>query len=559
LILFENPFYPLGGGKYIDAHIDRVRYEELRSNQLHFLFGKTDASILDWIEFLLWRGAHFPSASLLTLLGFVFVAHYRKLPDTLPLLLWGAIYYFYPVIPLAHERYILMYLPALTLLSALPLTFILDICSASLKRSSIKKRMVSLCVVLWLVCVLLSVALPISVVGTSFSPYHPPSDPLLAFKTLGADKFTFLRLFYGEHMRIYEWLEDRVNISAKVALLGHDPPLLKQSDLRVLFYLDSPEASPLRKLTEPSKIVQFFNERNIKYIHAPEWVRASPYYADMPFLELLGSPSFFPIIFDLGVEKIYNVGPIDDVITKGSGVPVHINFFDNKAWSDVYFVNGTAVRDVIGGSFTPRLWVTSESPLTVIRIKYLDKEGSLAFNLHHKNGVYLDYAKIVSEGTEQWRIFEFLVPTEGAFTEFGLFASNNFTIAKIEAEPFQVSGKYSVFNLGKEITNRTIPPTLMVYLPPLKGGEKIVVETKSYGRSISVEIFEGVIQPWETTKWWERHRMVARVLELPTWGVQNPTLIWKAELGVYTLVVVLWDEYIPDARVDLSITIGGSR
>jgi hypothetical protein len=52
--------------------------------------------------------------------------------------------------------------------------------------------------------------------------------------------------------------------------------------------------------------------------------------------------------------------------------------------------------------------------------------------------------------------------------------------------------------------------------------------------------------------------MVARVPELPTFGTQNPTLIWHAKPGIYTLLVVLWDEYSTDTSVDLSITIGGS-
>jgi 4-amino-4-deoxy-L-arabinose transferase-like glycosyltransferase len=559
LILFGNPFYPFGGGKYLSNYLDKVRTEELQTAQLIFMFNKPSASLLDWAEFLLWRWAHFPSASLLTLLGFVFVMYYRKLFSTFPFLLWAIIYYFSFIIPLVHERYIIQYLPALAQISALPLTYILITSKCSITKKLVKKKILSLCITLWLIFVFFTAALPISIVGTSPSPYQPPLDPLFGLKTLGTDKFAFLRLFYGEHIRTAEWLENRINMSAKVAIPGEFPPLFKQADVRVLFYLDSPEAVILHQIMDPDDAVIFFSERNIKYIYAPEWVRTSPRYANIPFLSFLGSPAFFPMIYSVGVEKVYQVGPIDDVITRGSKIPVQINFFDSSAWSEVFLVNKTSVRDVIGNSFTPRLLITSGFPLMLIRINYLDKEGFLTFNLHTENKVYLNYAKIVGKNTGQWKTFEFLVHAEGPFIEFGLFASKNFTIAKIEAEPFQFSGRYSVFNLRREITNKTDPPALIFYLPTFRGGERVQTETKSHGRNISIEIFEGVIQHWETTKWWERHRMVARVPELPTYGAQNPTLIWKAEPGIYTLIVVLWDEYSPNARVDLSIVIGGSR
>jgi len=92
----------------------------------------------------------------------------------------------------------------------------------------------------------------------------------------------------------------------------------------------------------------------------------------------------------------------------------------------------------------------------------------------------------------------------------------------------------------------------------MKGHEKLIIEANSYGKKISLEIFEGVIQPWETTQWWNNHIMVARVPDLPTFGIQDPTLIWNAKPGIYTLVIVLWDNYTPDTRIDLSIIIVSS-
>ena len=82
-----------------------------------------------------------------------------------------------------------------------------------------------------------------------------------------------------------------------------------------------------------------------------------------------------------------------------------------------------------------------------------------------------------------------------------------------------------------------------------------MVSSNSHGKNISIEIFEGIIQPDEVTGWWERHRIVSKSPELPSFGMTNPTLSWKAKPGIYTLVIVLWDEYEPDTKIDFSIAI----
>ena len=100
----------------------------------------------------------------------------------------------------------------------------------------------------------------------------------------------------------------------------------------------------------------------------------------------------------------------------------------------------------------------------------------------------------------------------------------------------------------------------MVYLPLLADNETVMVQTDSFGKEISVEIFEGVIQPWETTEWWEHHESVARSPSLPTYGQANPSLVWKTtKSGLYTLVIALREGYVQDAKVDLQISIGGTR
>jgi hypothetical protein len=99
-----------------------------------------------------------------------------------------------------------------------------------------------------------------------------------------------------------------------------------------------------------------------------------------------------------------------------------------------------------------------------------------------------------------------------------------------------------------------------VYLPILYENETLTVQTDSFGKDISLEIFEGVIQPWETTTWWERHTLVTRSPSLPTYAQDNPSLIWKTrKSSLYTLVISLRGGGSQDAKVDLNISLGGTK
>ena len=133
-------------------------------------------------------------------------------------------------------------------------------------------------------------------------------------------------------------------------------------------------------------------------------------------------------------------------------------------------------------------------------------------------------------------------------------------IKKIEAAPFQSQEKVSLYSLGGKITSATSPPTLMVYLPVLDENETLLVETNSFEKFICAELFEGVIQPWETTSWWEYREVAVRSPDLTVYRQINASLVWNVEKsGLYTLVIVLREKYVEDIRVDLKISVGGTR
>jgi hypothetical protein len=108
------------------------------------------------------------------------------------------------------------------------------------------------------------------------------------------------------------------------------------------------------------------------------------------------------------------------------------------------------------------------------------------------------------------------------------------------------------------MTNATDPPTLMAYLPMLHANETASVQTDSFGKRICIEVFEGVIQPWETTQWWGHHDLAVRSPNSTIQGQVNPSLVWNAtELGLYTVVVVSREEGAQNTPVNLQISVGG--
>jgi hypothetical protein len=366
-----------------------------------------------------------------------------------------------------------------------------------------------------------------------------------------------LQKYYGSDAHAWQWLNENLRESERIASFESRIYYVKAGNYKVWLFLDTLEAEPLYSLIDPNEIVSFLSKRNVTYVFIRFTEDQVDLFHRLPLVNFLGSP-LFPVVFQDGLSVIYKVGYLkaDEVIQSPKLAYLGPNGLRDS------IINGSKVKVIIAESTLPRLYVDANN-LTIVKITYLDEgSGSLSVNLYNpytKTWIY-DYTTIMKQNTGYWKTHEFLVPlSKEGFVEFGLYAhGTDFTIGRVEASMFTQKGKNTLHSLAKEFTNMTEPPTLMVYLPILSGNEKIKVQTKSYGKNISIEIFKDIIQPWETTKWWERHRMVARSPELPTFGTMDPSLTWKTEPGVYTLVIVLWDRYTFDSKVDISVTVGGS-
>jgi hypothetical protein len=93
-------------------------------------------------------------------------------------------------------------------------------------------------------------------------------------------------------------------------------------------------------------------------------------------------------------------------------------------------------------------------------------------------------------------------------------------------------------------------------MPKLNESTKIQVNATSYGKALGIEVFNGIIQPWENTDWWTRHTLETRSPDSIVYGIKDPTLTWETKASsYYTVVVVLRQYWNEDARLDLAISM----
>jgi hypothetical protein len=583
LVLLGNPIYPNGytvlGGINIDPLIMETTFNGIKRDAAAAFFGGEVSLLAKSIIFITYK-THFPSISLLTILGIALLPTQNKKfwlvlawPLTLSIVILSGITWGFP-------RHIVFTLPGFALLSALPIVKAIEECekydrnirehsrNAFIKiRNKIplprKSDLLRIGIAVILIIAFLFPSLTFSMGGKvvldNFND-KPLGNYLWFLENPNAEKWTALANLIPDS-KSWRWLDENLNEGEKVATIENSIYYVKNCSNDYFFYLDGWEARQLYNLTDPVAILQYLRSENVKYVFDVPWAREHGHMDILPMTQFLRPPYFIKVMDNGSDLNIYEVGPIETPITANSPIMLSIN---QEGWSEPQLINGVPAQSIVAGSVLPRLYVDTPN-LTSVKITYLDAgTDRVSINLYnpYSETTVFDYAVIQKNNTNEWKTCEFLAPlSEKGFVEFAPHAYNeNFTISRIEAVPFQAEGKVSLYSLEREMTSATFPPTLMVYLPILYDNETLMVQTDSFGKEISLEIFEGVIQPWETTEWWGQHALVARSPSLPTYGQVNPSLVWKTkESGLYTLVIMLRDGYVQDAKVDLRISLGGTK
>lgn len=581
-VLVENPIYPnaytLFGGINIDPLIMETTINGIKYSGTTSFFASAQPTVLEKIFIFLIYRTYFPAISLFTLLGVALLPYYNKklwLVSTWPFITAALIL---SGLTWAFPRHIVFALPGFALLSALPISKALEKCEEYDRNKGhsgntvarIRKRLPSfhgsdiirIALALLVFAAFLFPTLTLSFGGkASMDNQHdlPSDDYMWLFRNPNGEKWSVITYVIPEGIG-WKWMDEHLKEGEKVAAVENRIYQIKNSNNSYFFYLDGWEARQLYNITDPAIMLQFFQTQNVKYILDVSWARTHGHFDILPLTQYLGS-AFFPKIVDYkGNPDIYNVGPIESPITADSSTLISINM---EGWSKPQLVEGTYTQSIIAGNESARLYVATPN-LTSVKITYLDVgNDNVSVNLRnpYSRDWILGYGVIPRFNTGGWKTYEFLAPLiEEGCAELALHAyTRNFTISKIEASPFEAPGRFILNSLGNETVNATVPPALMVYLPLLHDNETIAVQTNSFGKEIAIEIFEGVIQPWENTKWWMRHELAAKSPNStnPDKGIVNPSLWLNATRNsLYTLVIVPKERDWEPTTINLQVSMG---
>lgn len=586
-ILVGNPIYPNAytvlGGMNIDPLIMNTTVSGIKLSAFNSYFGEPGVSLFERILIFLTFRTSFPAISLFTILGFVILPTFnnKKLwliavwPLTLGLLVMSGLTWGFP-------HHMVFAMPGFALISAVPIIKVLEMAKKQefdYPKDTLRKisrhlplirqsDVVRVGLVVILFAAFLFPSLPLSMGGKIYAENlndQVPDDYLWFLENPNGDLWLALNQSYPERVA-WQWLNENMTDGEKVGTVENRIYYIKNCSNDYFFYLDGWEARALYNITDPSAMVKFLRDQNVSYILDVDWARLHGHFDVLPMADYLGSPSpYFPTILDPKTNnKIYNVGPLKSPVTDGSPTSVSIS---TDGWSGVHSINGVATQSVIARNTTARLYVATPT-LTSLKITYLDVgKDPVSINLRDPytkewiNG----FAAINRTNSGQWKDYELMAPfVKEGFFEFGFHAyKENFTVSKIYAEPCQSNGRAllrpfnSTYNM--EIMSNTAPYTAMVYVPLWNYTKQIEVSSNSYGKEVSIEIFEGIIHPSETTSWWARHELVTRTPDSITRGEINPSIVLKTEKSsVYTIVVVM-REWHENAKIDLQISVGKTK
>ena len=570
LVLIGDPVYPflsrlLKPNQFLEATLSYIASDSLKA-----FFGYAEPSPWDYLIRVFLNILHFPTYSALLFLGLLLIAIKLRSWKWLLVLAW-------PTIPLLlaltgliwiFPRYFLLTIPGFSLITAAPLA--LTFSWMERFQPSVRDGL-KISFALMLLLFTAYPALPYALTGKNaidagYVP--PPKDPLYYFKRPGLAVPSY---YHGQVKETWRWLEDRISEQCRLATMDSRLYYLKEGNPKYFLMLDGREAWPLYFVDDPKAVSELLASLNVTYIYDSPAGRI-PLWSDLPLTMYLGSP-YLPEAYNPlpnGVAgTIYSVGYGRPPVVDENSLPIAFSYLGWR-WNvtDSYATVST-ISELEDRALSDLSWLSIATPTVVnLTITYLDRgvgHDDINYLNKYANRWIEGYHIIRKSGTDSVATTSLiLLPcVELGYVNLGLHSHRDpLTILKLHAEPLEVDGRCFYTNLTGSFTNQTSPPTLTIYLPLLEGGERLSIWAESHGAKVSLEIFEGVVYPWERTGWWLNHSMLARDPELPVMGGEDPSIVgWKApaDVNFVTAMAVLWDEYTGDERLDLTLEIGDAR
>jgi hypothetical protein len=240
---------------------------------------------------------------------------------------------------------------------------------------------------------------------------------------------------YGADVSAWLWVNQTLRPGERLATYENMVYYILDSRPEYFYYLDGWEARALYENENPDEIVAALQADGVRYVLDPLWIHRWDMYAALPMNRYLGWPEYFPLVFTTRSAKVYQVGILEDPITRHSAIPVNLS---PTGWSGLERVDNRLVKRLPVQDEAARVFVAGEGPIT-LRLTYLDKgNGYVAINLLSADGSWLyDFREIDLQDTKEWRTEVILLATLDVpdLVEIGLYSQEeDLYVSHIEAE-----------------------------------------------------------------------------------------------------------------------------
>ncbi|MCL5952592.1 MAG: glycosyltransferase family 39 protein [Chloroflexi bacterium] len=435
LLLVGNPIYPFAygvlGGINIEPGILATTIRGVNLDSYHSFFGTYYPSWQEWIGTLLVNRSSFPTLTILTIPGIILA-----LCKGSRSLWWvAAIFTLIPALIVLSgvanifTRYFIPFLPGIALLTALPIAKAMGWAVRQGQSELTSRRPVQATLAIGIA---LTFIFPTSLVVFGGKNYPavdwatPAPDYLVYLRNPGMDKWDAVNSFYGGGARGWRWLDEHLQKGQRVATYDTQIYYIKDADNDYFFYLDGWEARELYKMQDPEQIERYLRANNVSVVFDVIWWQVWERYNDLPLNRYLGSPKYFPIVFQSWDNTgIYHVGPLDEALTAQSPLAVSLS---PDGWSGPESVGNGTVRSVLAHSNAAGLYVETPPSAKWVWVQMVALDigtGWVAFNLEVPGGTFYNYASVRLTNTGEWKAFRFQVPVDPnrGFVELGIQTS----------------------------------------------------------------------------------------------------------------------------------------
>jgi hypothetical protein len=325
LIVVHNPVYPFFNQFFDSEFISPWMYEYTKRSlnyvASYIVTGSDTASNFDFISSTLVYPSFYPLNALLT-----FPAMLTLLFSNVRMKNVILIFALIPSLLIilnkpSFIRYLWLTIPYSAVMVGWTFSKGFDLCDKL--RYDLFARFIKLSLSLMIIAMLVF-ALPMIIGGSAYvfivpmwSKLDTHEDYLWYTKNPNMDKQLLLDRYYGDDAYAWNFLNNNMGNNDKVATFETRIYYIKNSNYNAIFSLDNKESERLYNIYDINKTISFMKQNRIKFFFERNNEEEKEMFNRLPLTKFLGS-SYFPIIYEKGGSRIYNIGPLSNNDTKES-------------------------------------------------------------------------------------------------------------------------------------------------------------------------------------------------------------------------------------------------